>query len=114
MKYAIITKALFSALVLGVVACSGVGDDSKLAELSDADIDDLCSEAVEESKDCGGGVTITRKGPADCSAGLKNVPTSCAATAGDFRECNEADVCETLANAGCGRIAQCASNSGGN
>jgi hypothetical protein len=110
MKY--ITKALFSALVLSVVACGGVSDDSKLAELEDSDIDDLCSEAVAESKDCDG-VMISRQGPAECSAGLKNVPTSCTATAGDFRECNEADVCEILSNAGCGRIAQCASMAGG-
>ncbi len=111
MKY--LTRALFSALVVGVVACGGISDDSKLVELSDDDITELCSEAVEETKDCGGGVTATRNGPAKCADGLKNVPTSCAATAGDFRECNEADVCEILSNAGCGRIIQCASNSGG-
>ena len=111
MKY--LTRALFSALVLGVVACGGIGDDAVLVDLSDDEITDLCSEATAETKDCGGGVTITRKGPDECSAGLKNVPTSCQATAGDFRSCNEADVCELLTNAGCGKIAQCQSNSGG-
>ena len=108
-----ITKALFSALVLSVVACGGVSDDAKLVELSDDDIADLCADSVAETKDCGSGVMATRGGPDQCAAGLKNVPTSCTATAGDLRECNEADVCESLSNAGCGRIFQCASMSGG-
>jgi hypothetical protein len=105
------TKTLLSALAFGLMACGGVSDDSKLAELSDDDITDLCSEVTAETKDCSG-VTISRD-PNQCSAGLKNVPTSCAATAGDFRSCNDADVCEALSNASCAKIAQCSSMSGG-
>jgi hypothetical protein len=111
MKY--LTRAVFSALVIGVVACGGVSDDAKLAELSDDEVTDLCSEVVAETKDCGSGVTASRNGPSECAAGMKNVPTSCAATVGDFRECNDADVCEFLSNAACGRIFQCSSSSGG-
>jgi hypothetical protein len=112
MKY--LTKALFSALVLGIVACGGVSDDTKLVELSDDDIADLCSEvAVIAEKDCGGGFKVSNS-PEECTAELKNVPTSCEATAGDARTCNELeDPCQALANASCQKLAPCASNSGG-
>ena len=109
MKY--LAKALFSALVIGVVACGGVGDDAKLAELSDDDITSLCEEFEPQTKDCGNGVTVTTD-PSQCSASLKNVPTSCEATAGDARACNEGDPCD-FTSAACGKLAQCASNSGG-
>lgn len=98
---------LFSALVLSMVACGGVSDDTKLSELADGDADEVCADITEETKDCSG-VTITRKGGADCAAGLKSIPDSCTATVGDFNDCNDGDVCETTSNAGCGKIFQCA------
>ncbi|HZF55707.1 MAG TPA: hypothetical protein VE093_44135 [Polyangiaceae bacterium] len=110
MKY--LMKALFSALVLGIVACGGPSDSDKLVDLSDDEITDLCSEFDAESKDCGGGLTVSRE-PTQCSAPLKNVPTSCTATVGDLRSCNEADLCALDQNAGCKAVFACASSSGG-
>lgn len=110
MKY--LTKALFSALVLGIVACGGVSDDAKLVDLTDDELTELCSEFESETKDCGNGLTVSRD-TTQCSAPLKNVPTSCTATVGDLRSCNEADLCALDQNTGCKAVFACASSSGG-
>ena len=101
--------ALF-AIAIASMAC-GVSDDAKLSELEDGDVEDLCSEVTAESKDCGNGLTISRKGGADCVAGFKSIPDSCGATVADFRSCNEAAVCDSLTNSACVTIAKCATGS---
>lgn len=108
------TKNWVFALFLGLAACGGLSDDDKLVDLSDEDKADLCSEAKTFTKDCGMGLSIDGS-PAQCEASLKNVPTSCEATVGDVRSCNELeDPCQAATNAGCLKMAACASNSGGN
>jgi hypothetical protein len=104
----LIAGVLFSIFAFTMVACGGLSDDTKLSEVSDDDAADLCSEVVAASKDCGNGVKVTRKGSADCAAGIKALPDSCTATVGDFHTCNEVDVCEILTNSACALIAQCA------
>jgi len=105
MKY-LAAIGLFAVAILSM-AC-GVSDDAKLSELEEGDAEDICSEVTAESKDCGNGVTVSRKAGADCTAGFKALPASCSATVGDFRACNEAPICDTAKNSSCAKIVQCA------
>jgi len=97
----------FLALALTAAACSGLDDETLLKDLDSGEISDLCSEVTTETKDCGGGATASRDA-SKCSSSTSAMPDSCTATVGDFRTCNEADVCEFLNNSGCLKLAQCA------
>jgi len=131
---------LFFALLFGAVACGGTvsrqddpdgpGDSggmtnpcsgaviesqcvmasSKLVDLTDAEITAICSELVPAQKECPDGVTVTRNGPEECVPSVKNIPETCAATVGDFRSCNEADLCDVFTNEGCMKLFECASS----
>lgn len=129
---------LLFALLFGAVACGGtvskqddpgdpggmtdpcagpviessqcVMDSSKLVDLTDAEITAICSELVPAQKECPDGVTVSRSGPEECVSSVKNIPETCAATVGDFRSCNEADLCDLFTNEGCMKLVECASS----
>jgi hypothetical protein len=103
----IIHGIAFLALALAA-ACSSVDDDTLLKDLDSAQIDDLCSEVKAETKDCGGGLSVTTD-PSKCRTSAASVPDSCTATVGDLRSCNDGDPCQSLQNTGCLKIAQCSS-----
>ena len=93
-----------AALSMG---CGGLSDDSKLSGLSDDEVEELCADSTTESKDCGGGVTVTSNNSVECAAAVKALPDNCVATVSDFNECDSEDLCERTSNAACGKMIGC-------
>lgn len=92
-----------SAVIL-CVSCGGLDAATKLSDLEQGDIETLCSSVTPGTKDCGGGVTVTVT-PADaCATRVLALPSSCAATVGDYQSCF-GDPCSL--SMGCLTIAAC-------
>jgi hypothetical protein len=90
------------------VGCGGLADDAKLSSLSDDEIDTLCEDSTTESKDCGGGVTVTSNNSAECAAAVKSLKDDCVATVSDYNQCDSADLCEKTSDASCMKLIGCA------
>lgn len=101
------------SILLGLVAvfsisCGGLSSDAKLSGLSDDEITELCEGSTTESKDCGGGLTVTSSNSAECAQAVKSLSDDCSATVNDYNQCESADLCERQTDAACGKIIGCA------
>ena len=104
-----LTKIL---MALGVVAMAqGCVQGKKLVDLNESQIDKVCSNATEETVDCGDGVEVTTSGPDACAMTIEALPDSCEATVGDYSDCSDADPCDSDAvMEACAPIFECVSS----
>jgi hypothetical protein len=121
-------KLCFVALTgLMLIGCGGsdggspppsIDRSKKVAAFTDQDREDFCAWDVAKLggeghvTDCGGGNHATAPKVSDCTTGLKQVPTNCAATYGDMVDCIDAqagNVCspDWLNNPGCKNVFNC-------
>lgn len=98
----------FSLLVVPfMIACGGPSDSTKITDLSTDEAKDLCEESVDANPErtitCSGVMLTVGLSSADC-ADPGTPPTSCTATVGDVRDCNEAQGNQTEAEICAGTI----------
>lgn len=106
--------ALVTLLTIG--ACSsGPSDSTKLSDLTTSEAQDLCEESIgTRTITCNGTTFTLETTQADCDAATADeIPASCPATVGDFRDCQDAiddatdaQLCEGLPTA-CAAVSAC-------
>jgi hypothetical protein len=100
-----------------LIACGGPSDSTKLNELSEDEAKDLCEEARDSNPErtvtCMGVMLTVGLSSEDC-ADPGTPGSSCTATVGDARACNEAQgnqteaqICAGEIPAACAKLASC-------
>jgi len=95
-------KKLIVLAMLTLTAC-GIADETTLGELDENERESLCDGIVNETKTCtiDGFEIEARRNQGTCLDFLSQVKASCTFTVGDFRDCNERELCASLTSLDC-------------
>jgi hypothetical protein len=95
-----------------VPSSSGLPENAVVAQLSDGDLNQLCEWGQAYEGGAGPlGCDLTVNSTAQCTAGIRAVPT-CGVTVAQYEQCAaalRADACTALGNPACGALAACSS-----